>query len=143
MSTSTIDKIISKALSTSSEEEAMTALRLARKKYTGGSIKTEPTRESVNGATDWQVKAREYYKYALEAKHRNDKLLAERDHYYKIAKEYHSKFMDQKAENLDMKQTMQRYRNDPTRLNYVFWKVGFTVSSAITVVTLILFGSIQ
>ena len=64
---SKVNKLLAKALSTSSEEEALSALRLARKNYTGGEVDAdsdswkEKARELHKAAKDWKAAA-EYYK---------------------------------------------------------------------------------
>jgi hypothetical protein len=53
---SKVNKLLAKALSTSSEEEALSALRLARKSYTGGEVNLEA---GANAESDyWRETAR-------------------------------------------------------------------------------------
>jgi hypothetical protein len=56
---SQVDKLIAKALSTSSEEEALSALRLARKRHTQVSTIEEKS-ANIKTDTSWKVKA-EYF----------------------------------------------------------------------------------
>lgn len=57
---SKVNKLLAKALSTSSEEEALSALRLARKNYKGGEVDAD--------SDSWKEKARELHKAAKEWK---------------------------------------------------------------------------
>lgn len=56
---SQVEKLVAKALSTSSEEEALAALRIARKKYTGGSV-------PVSSPHNWEALARQYHGIAVD-----------------------------------------------------------------------------
>lgn len=61
---SKVNKLLAKALSTSSEDEAMSALRLARKQYEGGEINLQSNAE----VEYWKKIARDLQMYAREYK---------------------------------------------------------------------------
>lgn len=73
-----VNQILAKAMSTSSEEEAIACLRMARKR--GGQI-AQTDAYNQHGAKHWYEKAREYYTiakqvqeyYAMYAKARDEK----------------------------------------------------------------------
>ena len=56
------DQLIAKALSTTSEDEAIACLRMARKHNTGGGTTTQSTTSN----NDWEAAARKYNKRAYE-----------------------------------------------------------------------------
>jgi hypothetical protein len=67
----TLDKILSKALSTSSEDEAIAALLIARKKYNGGQI-------SLNKEVDhWKEIARKSHEAAKQERYFRKKYFSE------------------------------------------------------------------
>jgi len=57
-----VNQILAKAMSTSSEEEAIACLRMARKR--GGQISGQADTHNQHGAKHWYEKARDYYKIA-------------------------------------------------------------------------------
>lgn len=60
----TVEKLLNTALSTNSEEEAMTAFRLARKKN-AGKTRTQETQPKAAGK-DWEAIARKYHRIAAD-----------------------------------------------------------------------------
>jgi hypothetical protein len=56
------DQLIAKALSTTSEDEAIACLRMARKHNTGGAS----TQSTTSNTTDWEASARKYHKLAYK-----------------------------------------------------------------------------
>lgn len=59
-----VNQILAKAMSTSSEEEAIACLRMARKR--GGQIEGQVDTYNQHGAKHWYQKAHEYHKIAKE-----------------------------------------------------------------------------
>jgi hypothetical protein len=57
-----VNQILAKAMSTSSEEEAIACLRMARKR--GGQISGQADTHNQHGAKHWYEKARDYYTIA-------------------------------------------------------------------------------
>lgn len=59
---STVNKLLAKAMSTQSEDEAISALRLARKRHKGGNIDLTP--EETADKEKWVKLAKDWYKAA-------------------------------------------------------------------------------
>lgn len=88
---SQVDKIMAKALSTASEDEAIAALRIARKKYTGGEVKlgSQPADTvSVGDYTKLRSDALEIQKWAKQYRAERDYYKSERDHEKRQAQYY-------------------------------------------------------
>lgn len=75
---SQVEKLVAKALSTSSEEEAFTALRIARKKYAGDSVAVKNS-----GGHDWEGLARQYYGLAIDRDKRMKSAIDRADYFMK------------------------------------------------------------
>lgn len=128
---SNIDKIISKALSTSSEEEAITALRMARKKYTGGTVNT-----NTADAAKWEAKAREFYDAAVKYRDMYNYADKERILYRKQASDYHLRTIELKEDIRSLKK--QAEKNDHGSV--YFWRMSFIASLALNILTFIMVG---
>lgn len=70
-----VNQLLEKALSTSSEDEAISCLRLARKRHTGETVSVSPSTASskFNDGVDWKKETYKYYNIAVE----RDNLLTE------------------------------------------------------------------
>jgi hypothetical protein len=100
------DQLIAKALSTTSEDEAIACLRMARKHNTGGTT----TQVANSNNTDWEEAARKYHKLAYKLQE-DLKLANIQLRFYvdaSIRHELDAKFAKRKAEIVsnDMKNRM-------------------------------------
>lgn len=72
-----VNQLLEKALSTSSEDEAISCLRLARKRHTGETVSVSPDSSTnttkVSDGINWKIEAHKYYDIAIE----RDRLLSE------------------------------------------------------------------
>ena len=127
----TVDNLLAKAMSTSSDEEAIAAFKMARKKNGGASLKTDSQKPNPT----------------MDAFH---KLQKERDHYFKQAAKGYTEYCllvedykqirgmhsNKLQENTELKSTIRNLENEDARLNLKFWRVSFVIMTAVFAVFL-------
>ena len=128
---STVDNLLSKAMSTSSDEEAIAAFKMARKKNGGASLKTDSQKPNPT----------------MDAFH---KLQKERDHYFKQAAKGYTEYCqlvedykqirgmhsNKLQENTELKSTIRNLENEDVRLDLKFWRVSFVIMTTVFAVFL-------
>jgi hypothetical protein len=85
---SKVDQLLAKALSTSSEDEAIACLRMARKQP--GVEKTTTKQTDTN--IDWYAKAEQYYKLSRDLQHRLNSSRRAHEQTYKQMDEFNSMY---------------------------------------------------
>lgn len=81
---SKVDQLLAKALSTTSEDEAIACLRMARRQP--GVEKTDAKRIDTN--IDWYAKAEQYYKLSKELQHKLNTARSSHEFTYKQMTEF-------------------------------------------------------
>ena len=128
---STVDNLLAKAMSTCSDEEAIAAFKMARKKNGGTLFKTNSQKTN----------------HTMDAFH---KLQKERDYYLKQAakgyadysflvedyKKIHGMHSNKLQENTKLKNTIRKLENEDVRLDLKFWRVSFVIMTAVFAVFL-------
>lgn len=85
---SKVDQLLAKALSTTSEEEAIACLRMARKQP--GVEKTTTKQTDTN--IDWYAKAEQYYKLSRDLQHSLNSSRRSHEQTYKQMNEFNSMY---------------------------------------------------
>ena len=119
---STVDNLLAKAMSTSSDEEAIAAFKMARKKNGGASLKTNSQKPTQRYTDFYKVKSERdyYYQSAKKAYDAYNKLSED----YKQIRGMHSNKLE---ENTKLKNTIRELENEDVRLDLKFWRVSFTI----------------
>ncbi len=81
-----VNQLLEKALSTQSEEEAISCLRLARKRHTGETVTAAPTAASQSQELYWREQAQKYFRISQNYEQKVNK-------YMNLAVEYNNKFI--------------------------------------------------
>ena len=119
---STVDNLLAKAMSTSSDEEAIAAFKMARKKNGGASLKTNSQKPTQRYTDFYKVKSeRDYYYQSAKKAY---------DAYNKLSEDYtsiHRVYSDKLQENTELKSTIRELENEDVRLDLKFWRVSFTI----------------
>lgn len=127
---STVDNLLAKAMSTSSDEEAIAAFKMARKKNGGAALKTNSQKPTQSDAFQTLQKERDYY-FKQAAKGYTEYCQLVED--YKQIRGMHSNKLQ---ENTKLKNTIRELENEDVRLDLKFWRVSFAVVSVVFVVFL-------
>lgn len=121
---SQVDKIIAKALSTHSEDEAIAALRMARKKYKGDAPSVGKNSDSSELKTMKETATqlqRIAQKWKAEAQHQNNQAIHYYNRYFEILETYKSK----EIEISKIKQKLTK--KNSSRVHYIM--IGITIGS--------------
>ena len=128
---STVDNLLAKAMSTSSDEEAIAAFKMARKKNGGASLKTNSQKPTQSDTAFHKLqKERDYY-FKQAAKGYTEYCQLVED--YKQIRGMHSNKLE---ENTKLKNTIRELENEDVRLDLKFWRVSFVIMTAVFAVFL-------
>ena len=111
---STVDKLLAKAMSTSSDEEALVAFRMARKKNGGATLKSQAN--ATRNEPDYRRQAKEAYEKYIEIKDHNQRL--------------YKSYTDELRKKQELEDTILELKSD-VRLGLKFWRVSFVIMSAV------------
>lgn len=126
-----INQLLSKALSTTSEEEAMACLRMARKK--GGRLDDSSGSSEYNGhdAKYWYDKA---YRWYHEAKKREDFLSPEQQrHLFRMYESERDDVIKLRREKRGLEDEIRKLKDRPTG----WWKVPLILLQAGVILALV------
>jgi len=105
-----VNQLLEKALSTQSEEEAISCLRLARKRHTGEAVDVKPTAAQQSKELYWREVAEKYLRMAQG--YDNQAAIHRR-----LAAEYLDKYMDESKRSQKL-----HSENSGLRLNVNLWR---------------------
>lgn len=130
---SNVNQLLAKALSTTSEDEAMACLRMARKK--GGRLEDSSSSSEYNGhgAKYWYEKAVMYYN---KAKEKIDGLTpAQQQQLWNMYKSESDSVSRLRREKLTLESEVRKLKDQPTG----WWKIPVIVFQFIVIIVLVQF----
>lgn len=105
-----VNQLLEKALSTQSEEEAISCLRLARKRHTGEAVSVKPTVAEQSKELYWREQAEKYF---LMAQGYDKQATISR----RLAAEYIDKYLDESKRSQKL-----HSENSGLRINVNLWR---------------------
>lgn len=130
---SNVNQLLAKALSTTSEDEAMACLRMARKK--GGRLEDSESSSEYNGhgAKYWYEKAALYYG---KAKEKSDGLTpAQQQHLWNMYKSESESVSRLRREKFTLESEVRKLKDQPTG----WWKIPVIALQFIVIIVLVQF----
>lgn len=121
-----VNQLLEKALSTQSEEEAISCLRLARKRHTGDTVSVKPTAAEQSKELYWREQAEKYFRVAQGY-----------DKQANVSKKLAAEYMDKYLESMKISQRLSSENKVLTyRVN--FWRGLFAIQFILMMVAIVL-----
>ena len=123
-----VNALLAKAMSTDSDEEAMSAFRMARKKNKGATIEV-----NLGSDTQWKAKAREFHDAAVTYRDRYNATHKEAMHFHKMASDYFLKNTEYRLEIVELKRTIRKLEAQNGKISPHLWKYAFFLVTALNI----------